>query len=454
MPHTHHPHRHCAHRRRLAMGLMAFTLVTLSVQRGHAQPRPAPPKGWTVDTSSGVPVAVRRGGALSSDARAELLGPVMRGGPALHDWIRTFARDNAATLGTVDLTAKDDIAVNTIAGAKVAMAAYTVRTAAGNRYLAYGVLQDTPAETPVLVVRSTFSDALTFVRVFRSSVEALLPYMQTPLATMRTVQPVAMAAAPVTSFRGLATATPAPADSTVVEAKPGTAASADTAVTHAVGAGIDDAVALLDGPAPSGRAAALAKVVFYQFGDLQFHPVALFADGTAFEIDEAPLEQLDAAASKRNKPAHWGRWRARGAMYYLSEARGPEREYTLDGGGFHSAFAAPPRTTLDGTYEAVSSSTAGETRAMLTTVLRFTPDGRFTGARDFGAIGDGSVSGVTMAAGASRTTRGRYRVSGHRLTLTYDSGAVKEYFFAFASGGEPAALDRDMIFIGATAYVR
>ena len=464
--------------------VLAFAALTSSPIDAQ---RPAPPKGWTIDTSGGVPVALRRGGMLSTDTRAELLGPVLREGPALLGWIGTFARSNAATLGTVDPATKDEVSVSTIAGQRVAVAAQSVRTTSGTKYVAYGMLQDTPAGAPVIVVRSTFGDMLTLARAFRSSVEALLPYILTPTDSMRALRTVAMAAAPITSFRGLASSVPPPADTTPLGAAaapapaPANAAAAgDSAARAAVSVGIDEAIAALE-PAPGAArtpastrgggagaatprsqpatagalASLLVKVVFYQFGDLQYHPVALFRDGSSFDVVDASMEQTDATASRTAHAARWGRWRTVGRTYYLSEkAGGPERDYALGGGGFHTAFAAPPGTTLDGTYKAVSGSSMGETSTLLTTQLRFAPDGRFTGARDFAAVGNGQASGVTMAGGASSSTAGRYRVSGHRLVLTYDGGAVKEYFFAFGSGGDPEAIDRDMLFVGSTAYVR
>ncbi|MCC7054264.1 MAG: hypothetical protein IT355_13440 [Gemmatimonadaceae bacterium] len=448
--------------------------------------RPAPPRGWTIDTTGGVPVAVRRGGMLSTDTKAELLGPVLREGPALQIWISTFARSNAATLGTVDSGVKDEIAVGTIAGQRVVTAAQTVRTQSGTKYVAYGILQDTPTGAPVIVVRSIFGDALTLARVFRSSVEALMPYVLAPMESMRVQRSVAMAAQPVTSFRGLASATPPPADTAVpVAAATAPAATGDSAGRAAIGAAITDAVAELEptpaaatagparSPATAGRArgtrtgsattptvatgalaASLVKVVFYQFGDLQFHPVALFRDGTSFDVSDVPLEQTDARASRAAQPRRWGRWRNEGQTYYLSGQGEKERDYTLGGGGFHTAFAAPPGTTLDGTYKAVSGMTMGETNTLSTTQLRFAPDGRFTGANEFAAIGSGETSGVSTAAGASSSNAGRYRVTGHRLVLTYDSGEVKEFFFAFGSGGDTEAIDRDMMFVGSTAFVR
>jgi hypothetical protein len=406
---------------------------------------------------------------LSTETRAELLGPVWREGQALPQWIAAFARRDAATLGTLESGAQDDVTTGTIAGQRMILAALSVRTPAGTRYVAYAVRQDTPPDAPVIVVRSVFGDALTVVRVFRSSVEALMPYVLTPMERMQAPRAVAMDAPPDTTFRGSGNAA---STSTVVSD------SSDRAVISAF---ITDALADLErspmteptrapssaARTPDGRngaaspstaasslATSLVKVVFYQFGDLQYHPVALFRDGTSYDVLDVPLERTDAAASRVAHPRRWGRWRNEGPTYYLAEPGERERDYTLGGGGFHTAFAAPQGTTLTGNYKAVSGMIMGETSTLSTTQLRFASDGRFTRGTDFAAIGSGEQSGVRTAAGASRSNAGRYRVSGHRLVLTFDDGEMREYFFAFGSGGAPERLDPDMIFVGATAFVR
>ena len=195
--------------------------------------RPAPPRSWTIDTTSGVPVALRKGGALSSDARADLVGPLRREGPAILDWVRTVARTDAASLGVLDEATGDNTVTQTMAGQPMILVAHTVRTAAGSRYITYAVRRDTPADAPVLVIRSTFGDALTMTRVLKSSIEALLPYVLDPLRTMRDAPVVARGPRPVTSFFGVSGAATAPVEAT-----------RDSALTAAVRAGIADAIAL------------------------------------------------------------------------------------------------------------------------------------------------------------------------------------------------------------------
>ena len=201
--------------------------------------------------------------------------------------------------------------------------------------------------------------------------------------------------------------------------------------------------------------ALLTKVVFYQFGDLQYHPVALFRDGTSYDVSEEPLERVDPIAARRARASDWGRWRSVGTRIFLSDAAGgQENDYGLDDGEMHTAFDASPGTTLDATYKAVAGTSFGETSTLLTSRIQFMPNGRFASGRDFAAVGSGEQSGVSMAGGSSSGSAGSYRISGHRIVLTYDGGTTAEYFFAFGSGGRPAVIDREMIFIGRIAYVK
>jgi hypothetical protein len=222
----------------------ALTMLLLS-QAAEAQ-RPAPPKNWVIDTTSGTVSGLRRGGLLSSDTRVELLGPVEWQSPALGGWLQSFARANIATLGSVNEAAKDTVGTSAVSQQQVLTAAYSVTTPAGNRYVSYSVLQSAAANAaPVIVIRATFGDALTFVRTFRSALEAMMPFVLTPMASMRATRPVALAAIPPTSFRARALPQ-SPPPSVTDSGRSGDGG----AVALAVRAGFDEAITLLVAPAP------------------------------------------------------------------------------------------------------------------------------------------------------------------------------------------------------------
>jgi hypothetical protein len=193
--------------------------------------------------------------------------------------------------------------------------------------------------------------------------------------------------------------------------------------------------------------------IFRQWGDLEFHPTVLFTDGTSMDIDDASLETTDLAAAHRARPGSWGTWRREGARYFLTDDKGNVSDYTLGGGGMFRAFPAAAGATLSGRYKSVSGSTMGEMSMLSTRGITFAPDGRFTMKNSFAASGSGADTGVSMAGGGESGFEGRYTLSGNRIVLRFADGKVKDLFFGFGSQGTPPRADRDMMFLGFTAYV-
>jgi hypothetical protein len=193
--------------------------------------------------------------------------------------------------------------------------------------------------------------------------------------------------------------------------------------------------------------------IFRQWGDLQFHPTVLFADGTSMDIDDASLETTDIAASRRARPGSWGTWRRTGATYFLTDDKGNTSDFGLGDGGLFRTFPATVGATLSGRYKSVSGSTMGEMSTLSTSGITFAPDGRFTLKNSFVASGSGADSGVSMGGGGERGFEGRYSLSANRIVLRFADGDVKDLFFGFGSQGTPPRADRDMMFMGFTAYV-
>lgn len=190
-----------------------------------------------------------------------------------------------------------------------------------------------------------------------------------------------------------------------------------------------------------------------------FRPMALFRDGRSFELDDAPLEDVDLAASQRARPVHWGRWTGGGSSFVLMDERGRPHGYELQQGQFFRAFAAGPGGTLSGTYKSVggggNSAMGGEMSILFSNRITFGRDGSFTRGSSMAAVGNGSQSGVGIAAGNSRNmpAPGRYALDRHTLVLRLPDGRQERRFFAFASSHTPPVISRDMIFIGGTAFV-
>jgi hypothetical protein len=215
-----------------------------------------------------------------------------------------------------------------------------------------------------------------------------------------------------------------------------------------------------EAPAP-GRAerrggdvsSAISAVVFRMWGDLQYRPTVLLRDGSTFDVEGPSMESTSMGASRAADPTRWGRWRATGDRYSLIDEDGRSSDHVLGDGGLFRTFPASPGKTLSRRYKSVTGSQMGEMSMLSTGVMTFSPDGRFTTARSFSASGSGDTTGVSMAGGSASRNTGRYTLTGHRIVLRFDDGTTKDLFFGFGGQGRPQRVDRDMIFIGATAYV-
>jgi hypothetical protein len=210
-------------------------------------------------------------------------------------------------------------------------------------------------------------------------------------------------------------------------------------------------------PAPaaatSSAAGLIARVVFYLWGDMQFHPTVLLKDGTAYDVSGPSLEAVPPERSRLTHPKRWGRWQENGRQITLIDDRGSASKWTLGGGGLYQSFSARTGQTLNATYKSVSGSQVGEVSMLLSGRMTFKPDGRFFKANAFNASGSGRDTGVTMGGGSSSRGGGNYAINGHRIILKHQDGRTEDLFFGYGSQGSPPRPDEDMIFIGATGYV-
>lgn len=183
---------------------------------------------------------------------------------------------------------------------------------------------------------------------------------------------------------------------------------------------------------------------------MDFEPLVLFNDGAYYEIDDAPLEDVDLARSKTAEPRRWGRWRGGGTKFALTDSKGQFDDVELQQGRFFKAYPAEAAGGLAGAYESMggggNSALGGGVTIAVSGKLAFSPDGRFTSGRSTGALSPG------VTASARRGGGGRFTVSRHTLTLTHADGRTERRFFAYSSEKTPPRVDRDMIFIGDTVH--
>ncbi len=193
---------------------------------------------------------------------------------------------------------------------------------------------------------------------------------------------------------------------------------------------------------------------------ISYEPLILFKDGTYWAIGDVALEDADLAAERSAKPAGWGRWSRRGGTFALTDSDGRTDDHPLAQGTFFKALPARADDTIAGRYEHLSgggnSALGGEMTIAIQNEITFAGDGRFTTDSDVGALGSGATSGVGVSAGSSRrmTGMGQYRLEHHSLILRHPDGRTERKFFAFGSQDDPPRVDRDMLFIGDTVFLK
>ncbi|MGU3538041.1 hypothetical protein [Methylobacterium sp. A54F] len=190
---------------------------------------------------------------------------------------------------------------------------------------------------------------------------------------------------------------------------------------------------------------------------LRFEPLILFRDGTSYEVASAALEDVDLPAERVAKPRRFGCWTRAGDTFALTDDRGRAESYKLQDGSFFRAFPAGAGETVARSYRNLSgggnTALGGDVMIAVSNQYDFRADGTYGRGGSVGATNSGATSGVGSAVSSRRAPEGgRYALDRHTLTLTAADGRVRRLFFAFASHGDPPAIDRDMVFVGDAAF--
>jgi len=166
----------------------------------------------------------------------------------------------------------------------------------------------------------------------------------------------------------------------------------------------------------------------------------LLADGSARKgwPDGVPLEDFDAAASRRAEPRLWGSFKARGRP-------GAEGDYEFrwpDGKTESLALSflvlARSDERLDGYFARANMAQSGSSIGTSTFAnawrgLLFRPDGRFETSRGGGVDYANAHNRTGISASQQARSGGRYRLYGSVLELRFDDGSVQRQQFAFSS---------------------
>ena len=179
---------------------------------------------------------------------------------------------------------------------------------------------------------------------------------------------------------------------------------------------------------------------------LEYDPVLLLRDGTAYEDFDVPPTELNIASFKKARPRRVGRWTKTAAGYSV-RFNGDKSSSDLK-----ASFKVKPAAAgqkLSGEYRTIggggNTALGGDVMVAYSNTYVFDRNGRFSGER----AGGGGNSGVTVA--TSSKNAGTYTLSGYALRLKYNDGRVVRQLFYFYpdedSKGKP------VIGIGNSAYI-
>jgi len=178
-----------------------------------------------------------------------------------------------------------------------------------------------------------------------------------------------------------------------------------------------------------------------------FRPVVLFKDGSYFEVDEKPLEDMDFSFSKKNQPELWGTWKKNNTLFILTDHKGNSNDFDLKNGNWFPAFSYDKSISLRGIYEKISGGDFGNgLYALFNSQINFLDGEHFTHSENSG------VSSYNANAWKSSKESGTYSIDKNTIQFEYNDGQKLRLSFEIgAKGGN--VLDTDMIFIGGKAYV-
>lgn len=187
--------------------------------------------------------------------------------------------------------------------------------------------------------------------------------------------------------------------------------------------------------APAGAASALldqidsfgfdsaAAMGIGGFITTRIYPVVLFKNGDVLTDVEGLSYPGGLEAHRRAKPKDWGKWRRAGTTIEIMGSKGWEKL------SFPTTYSTlPPDLRLNGLYRHLGGTgniaVGGSDAVTAFTDYTFFPDGRIIRGGGSGAQAQGGdVSTVIAATAPGR--RGRYRIDGLTLTITYDDGRTE-----------------------------
>ncbi|HIK07746.1 MAG TPA: hypothetical protein IGS40_24155 [Trichormus sp. M33_DOE_039] len=163
------------------------------------------------------------------------------------------------------------------------------------------------------------------------------------------------------------------------------------------------------------------KVGIGGFVTVDIYPVVLFRNGDALTNVKGLSFSGGLAAHKRANPGEWTRWRNQGGKVQLAHKDGWKAL------PFQTTYAKLPNNfKLNGLFRSLSGTgtiaVGGSQSVTVWQDYRFSPDGRVVRGNGAGGQAESGDSSV-VTSNIAPNQRGRYRIQGVVLHITYDDGS-------------------------------
>lgn len=156
------------------------------------------------------------------------------------------------------------------------------------------------------------------------------------------------------------------------------------------------------------------------------NPYVFFKDGTFVKEPKIPVDELNIETITTEQAVNWGTWRRAGDKVVLTNRDDDESEKEWPGA---QAYAAGRGDALEGAFSSISGggnlAIGGTIGVLAYSRMTFTADGWFT------TENIGSGHGSNHVAFARQTTAGKYTLDGYTITLTFNNGDSRRFFFCY-----------------------
>lgn len=159
------------------------------------------------------------------------------------------------------------------------------------------------------------------------------------------------------------------------------------------------------------------------------NPYVFFKNGVVVKEPFIPVSELSSELLTKDIARNWGTWEENGSKVAITWKDGDRSEKDWPGA---SGIAAGRDERLQGTFSSFAGggnlSVGGTVGVISYSNMSFTTDGWFVNKKVAGGTGSGNT------AYTESNTAGQYTIDGYGITLEFNSGDVKRYFFCFYGG--------------------